>query len=218
MKTFILLSICSVVFTTSVASFELDESQNLTKVEEAFIKYEIDTRLFQLPQNKLIVHYGNDKVNLGTELKPKDINGTPTVVYDADPEAYYTLTMFDIDAPSRKKHFFGDFVNWMVVNIPGSKLHKGETLFEYIPVWPHKDTGIHRIVFLLFKQHHNQIFNEEYVPRKFMNFQKRIGFSLVKFSWKYNLGRPIAGNFFQIQHDESYINELFRHHPHHRQH
>lgn len=68
----------------------------------------------------------------------------------------------DPDAPSRKEPAHREFLHWSVVNIPGNDISKGDTLAEYVGSGPPKDTGLHRYVFLIFKQAHAHPFEEEF--------------------------------------------------------
>ncbi|KAK9890517.1 hypothetical protein WA026_010593 [Henosepilachna vigintioctopunctata] len=213
MRASIIFSILSIAVVSASAEFEHHVHENMTEVERAFIRHDMKDRLLLLPRNKLILHFESDKkVNLGNEFTPKDTTNQPNVIYEPEAESFYTLIAFDIDSPRRNATFFGEVIVWLVVNIPGSKVHKGDTLVEYSPVWPFKNTGSHRVIFLLFKQKEKQIFEEEYVQRSFLSFRHRIGFSTTKFSLKYNLGSPIAGNFFETQFDESFMNDAFAEH------
>lgn len=60
--------------------------------------------------------------------------------------------MTDPDAPSRKNPTFREVRHWTVVNIPGNNLSKGETIIEFIGSGPPVGTGLHRYIFLLYKQ------------------------------------------------------------------
>ena len=46
------------------------------------------------------------KAAFGNELTPTQVKNRPTVHWDADPNAFYTLIMTDPDAPSRKVTIF----------------------------------------------------------------------------------------------------------------
>lgn len=141
----------------------------------------------------------------------KTILKAPNVSYEADPDQYYTLIMLDVDSPTKEKPVFGQLLIWKIVNIPGSEVHKGETVSEYSAHVAWKKGEPHRYVLLLFKQHQKQIFNDKF-QSAFHTLNHRIGFSVVKFSMKYRLGKPIAGNFFQLKYDDSFENEMFKHH------
>lgn len=55
--------------------------------------------------------------------------------------------------------------------------------------------GLHRYVFLVFKQPQKLTCNEPKIPKT--SGDKRANFSTSKFMSKYKLGDPIAGNFFR---------------------
>lgn len=90
---------------------------------------------------------------------------------------------------------------FQVVNIPGSsKVSDGETLTEYIGSAPPKSSGLHRYVFVLYKQPEKTKFKE---PHHSNTDGNRGNFSTKKFAANYNLGKPMAGNFFQAEFDDS---------------
>lgn len=76
----------------------------------------------------------------------------PTVLWESDKGALYTLLMTDPDAPSRQTPTFGEVRHWLVVNIPENKIEEGDTLFEYIGAGAPEGTGLHRYIFLVYKQ------------------------------------------------------------------
>lgn len=76
--------------------------------------------------------------------------------------------MTDPDAPSRADPANGEVRHWYVVNIPGNNVAAGETLFAYIGSGPPKDTGLHRYVFLAFKQSGKLVFDEPRVSNKYV--------------------------------------------------
>lgn len=45
--------------------------------------------------------------------------------------------------------------------------------------------------------------------KKFRSAEKREKFSIAKFALKYNLGNPVAGNFYQAQYDD-YVPLLYK--------
>lgn len=51
--------------------------------------------------------------------------------------------------------------HWLVVNIPGNDIGKGETLSEYVGSGPPKGTGLHRYVMLVYKQPGKLVPNEK---------------------------------------------------------
>lgn len=60
--------------------------------------------------------------------------------------------MTDPDAPSRQQPTFGEVRHWLVVNIPGSAVADGQTIVEYIGSGAPQHTGLHRYIFLVYKQ------------------------------------------------------------------
>lgn len=97
--------------------------------------------------------------------------------------------------------------HWLVGNIPGADISKGETLSAYVGSGPPPDTGLHRYVFLIYKQNDKLQFDEPRLTNT--SGDNRGGFSIAKFAEKYNLGNPIAGNFYQAQWDD-YVPILYK--------
>lgn len=54
----------------------------------------------------------------------------------------YVFLNIDPDVPSRKKPKQREWQHWLVVNIPGTVLCKGETLTGYLGPIPCKGTGM----------------------------------------------------------------------------
>ncbi|XP_063914386.1 protein D2-like [Zophobas morio] len=168
---------------------------------EAFAKSEITPDVVPIAPTKLLkVEYKTKEVQLGNQITPKEVRDEPKVTYTGEPQAFYTLVMTDPDAPSRQKHPMREWNHWLVGNIPGSDVSKGEVLTEYVGSGPPKDTGLHRYVFLLYKQPGKITFEEEH---KSNTNGKRGKFSTEEFAKKYNLGDPVAGNYFQAEFDDS---------------
>ena len=107
------------------------------------------------------VTYPNGKsVNQGAELTPTEVKQAPNVTWKAEANTYYTLLMTDPDAPSRDNPFMSEVRHWLIVNIPENDIGKGETIAEYIGSGPPKGTGLHRYIFLLYKQNGVTTFDE----------------------------------------------------------
>ena len=49
--------------------------------------------------------------------------------------------LVDPDAPSRTNQEFGEFLHWLVANIPGNTIGKGDELCEYVGSGPGKGSG-----------------------------------------------------------------------------
>ncbi|XP_074114970.1 protein D2 isoform X2 [Cotesia typhae] len=161
-----------------------------------------------LPPSVLQVTYANNvKVDLGNDLTPTQVKDPPTVHWDADSGSFYTLCMTDPDAPSRKQPTYREWHHWLVGNIPGNDVSKGEVLSAYIGSGPPQGTDLHRYVFLVYKQLQKLTFDEPRLTNR--SGDNRAKFSISKFAEKYNLGAPIAGNFFQASYDD-YVPILYK--------
>ncbi|XP_035740697.1 protein D2-like isoform X2 [Vespa mandarinia] len=162
----------------------------------------------KVPTAVLDVAYPNNLVvEIGKVLTPTQVKNQPTVKWTADADTFYTLCMTDPDAPSRKDPKFREWHHWLVGNIPGNDIKKGETLSEYIGSGPPEGTGLHRYVFLLYKQPKKLTFDEKHLTNR--SGDNRGKFSIKKFAKKYNLGDPIAGNMYQAEYDD-YVPILYK--------
>lgn len=142
---------------------------------------------------------------LGNILKPVQVKDEPNVRWKVCSHSLYTLCMTDPDAPSRKKPEFREWHHWLIGNIPGYSLSDGQVLSEYIGSGPPKDTGLHRYVFLVYRQVAEIEFEEPFLTNK--SADNRGKFSIRKFAKKYNLGHPVAANFYQAEYD-AYVDIL----------
>lgn len=167
-----------------------------------FLRYDIVPKIItEVPKDELKVEYSPTlTVNQGNELKPSQAQKQPsTISWPSEDGALYTLIMSDPDAPSRENPTWGEWMHWLVGNIPGTDLASGKVLFGYMPPGPPKGTGPHRYILTVYKQPGQIDFNQETVPSG--SRDGRPNFSTKKFVDKWNLGKPMAGNFFQAQHE-----------------
>lgn len=93
---------------------------------------------------ELLKVYWDDetKADLGNILTPTQVQDQPVVDYAGDKDSFYTLTMQDPDAPSRREPSRREFRHWLIVNIPGSEITKGDTVFDYIGSGPPEVTNL----------------------------------------------------------------------------
>lgn len=68
--------------------------------------------------------------------------------------------MIDPDAPSRENPRF-EVRHWFLMNILESSIDSGEELFEYRGAGAPNGTGLHRYIFLVFKQCNGTIKHNE---------------------------------------------------------
>ncbi|XP_034236994.1 protein D3-like isoform X1 [Thrips palmi] len=162
-----------------------------------------------VPKGTIKVEYaGGLVVDDGNELTPTQVQHHPTLVtWAAEEGAHYCLICTDFDPPGleledpRKN----EVIHYMVGNVPGNALHDGEVLFEYIGAGARQGTGLHKYVFLLYKQPGKINFNQERVSK--IERKGRLPFSSRIFACQFKLGRPVAGNFFTAQYDD-YVPKL----------
>ncbi|XP_075223898.1 protein D3-like [Lycorma delicatula] len=151
----------------------------------------------------LFVKYPNVTTLLGNELAPIETIDEPDLFWYVEKRkengSWFTISMTDPDAPCRDNPRFREWQHWLVVNIPGMKVHEGEHLTEYVGPSPAKGTGLHRYIFLLFQQPGKINFNE---PLKTVeNKESRKNFNTREFMKRYNLPLPLGGNWFISQWD-----------------
>uniref|UniRef100_A0A1B0AAF5 Phosphatidylethanolamine-binding protein n=1 Tax=Glossina pallidipes TaxID=7398 RepID=A0A1B0AAF5_GLOPL len=153
------------------------------------------------PKQFLSVSYaGGTKVDKGGELTPTQVKTAPTVSWDASDNTFYTIILTDPDAPSRKNPTNREYQHWVVANIPGNNIEKGEVITAYVGSGPPEGTGLHRYVFLLYKQPMKMKFDEERIAKN--SGRGRARFSAAKFAKKHKMTELVAGNFFQAQWDD----------------
>ncbi|XP_014774319.1 protein D2 [Octopus bimaculoides] len=157
----------------------------------------------RVPQKQLSIHYGNTEVQPGMNLTPSMTKHQPHIKFEADANSYYTLIMNDADFPSHSDQKMSEFQHWLIVNIPGNDLSRGDVLTEYVGPLPNKGTGHHRYVFMLFKQSKGKM---EFRGERRINNRTSDGrkvYNMMDFARKHFLVEPVYGNFFQSEWDES---------------
>lgn len=98
---------------------------------------------------------------MGNEITPTQGKDKPKVTWQAEKGAYYTLLMSGPDLPSRETPTFAEVRHWLVMNIPESAVDKGDEVIEYIGGAPPEDSGLHRLIFLVYKQPNGKIDHDE---------------------------------------------------------
>nr|QDK54859.1 FLOWERING LOCUS T-like 1 [Chenopodium ficifolium] len=138
----------------------------------------------------LRVSYNNRDVNNGCEFRPSQVVNQPRVEIGGDDlRTFYTLVMVDPDAPSPSNPNLREYLHWLVTDIPGST---GASFGQEIVCYenPRPAVGIHRFIFVLFRQLGRQTV---YPPGWRQNFNTR------DFAEVYNLGLPVASVYFNCQ-------------------
>lgn len=105
------------------------------------------------PRINLIVEFAEGALlSRGNTFNPTHASAKPSVQYHVRGNRWYSLLLLDPDFPSRAQPLARSWVHWFVANIPGSAVHSGETLIDYVPPLPPKKSGAHRYVAVLFEQ------------------------------------------------------------------
>ncbi|URE47917.1 Phosphatidylethanolamine-binding protein [Musa troglodytarum] len=139
--------------------------------------------------NLRVIYNSKELIN-GSELKPSAIADEPRVeIRGRDMRTLYTLVMVDPDAPSPSTPTKREYLHWLVTDIPETtNASYGNEIVTYES--PRPISGIHRFVFVLFRQSVRQTI---YAPGWRQNFSTR------DFAAAYNLGDPVAAMFFNCQ-------------------
>lgn len=192
-----------------LSEFEEVEANRMTEFKTLFKEQCIIPDVINIaPTELLTIKYPSGAaVETGKELTPTQVKDQPSVTWAAKDQEYYLLAMIDPDAPSREDPKFREWHHWLVGNILGSNLAKGEVLSDYIGSGPPKGTGLHRYVFLVYKQPEKLNFSKvNKLPNN--SGEKRGKFSIAKFAQQFKLGSPIAGNFYVAKYDD-YVPKLY---------
>ncbi|KAG6390179.1 hypothetical protein SASPL_151661 [Salvia splendens] len=144
-----------------------------------------------VPCVKLVVTYNSNKqVCNGHELMPSVIVSKPRVdIGGEDMRAAYTLVMTDPDVPGPSDPYMREHLHWIVTDIPGTTdASFGREILGYEV--PKPVIGIHRYVFLLFKQRCRQTVRPP---------ASRDYFNTRGFAEENGLGLPVAAVYFNAQ-------------------
>lgn len=108
------------------------------------------------PAKDTTVAMGNTLPIDHTQVLPK-VHYLPSESHPIDLDATYTLIMTDPDAPSRTEHKWSEYCHYVETGIKltakdGSYVSGGRELQSYVGPAPPKGTGLHRYIFLLYKE------------------------------------------------------------------
>ncbi|KAE8098541.1 hypothetical protein FH972_016594 [Carpinus fangiana] len=142
------------------------------------------------PSLKMCVAYKNKQVCKGLELYPSSVTTKPRVeIQGADMRSFFTLVMTDPDVPGPSDPYLREHLHWVVTDIPGTTdATFGREIVSY--EIPKPNIGIHRFVFVLFKQKRRQSVNPP---------SSRDHFTTRSFAAENDLGLPVAAVYFNAQ-------------------
>ena len=112
--------------------------------------------------------YATRVVEYGKPLAPSSITAAPAVAFALEPDrsasTLHTLMMVDPDLPYRDSPTDGEWLNWLVYDIPGNATAEGKTLVAYAPpdlkpCPPGNKLCLkeHRVTFILWEQPHGPL-------------------------------------------------------------
>lgn len=192
----------------------LKNTRKLTLFKQNFRNLSVSSTLVQMlkqgvvpdvidtePANVVEIQYGEKVVSMGNQLTPSEVRAIPTVIqWPVEEGAFYTLCMTDPDAPCRENPKYREWHHWLVINIQGSDVSSGTTMSEYVGAGPPKGTGLHRYVYVIYKQPGQIKCDEKHLTNT--SGDHRGKFKIRNFAKKYKLGEPIAANFFLASWDD----------------
>ncbi|CAN0846981.1 Protein SELF-PRUNING [Linum grandiflorum] len=146
-----------------------------------------------IPSTNMTVVYANNKVvSNGHEFFPSAVSSRPRVdIHDGDLRTFFTLVMTDPDVPGPSDPFLREHLHWIVTDIPGTTdATFGTEVVRY--EMPRPNLGIHRFVFLLYRQIQRQCLVTN--PPSTRDYFCTRDFALLN-----DLGLPVAAVYFNAQ-------------------
>ncbi|CAH0395653.1 unnamed protein product [Bemisia tabaci] len=138
-------------------------------------------------------------LDYGTKLIPQQIENKPTSLqWPVFGKELYSLVFIEPDHPTKAQEKHHEFVHWLVVNIPGTQINKGDEIIEYIGYRSfYEDKKPHRLIFLVYQQPHGEPmeFNiTRLIPEQVVERGHHLNFTARKFAADYDLTGPTAVN------------------------
>jgi phosphatidylethanolamine-binding protein (PEBP) family uncharacterized protein len=166
-----------------------------------------------VPMTELNISFPSGVVaDYGKPIPPSLLDRRPEVAFELEPDrdasTLHTLMMVDPDVPFRDSPTDGEWLHWLVYDIPGNDTARGSTLAEYTPPRPKPCPASggaaklclkeHRLTFILWEQPHGplalhgedmRIAAEQAAPRR--RYKAR------DFAARHRLGLQLAMNFLE---------------------
>ncbi|XP_025219028.1 39S ribosomal protein L38, mitochondrial [Theropithecus gelada] len=140
-------------------------------------------------------------VYCGNEVTPTEAAQAPEVTYEAEESSLWTLLLTSLDGHLLEPD--AEYLHWLLTNIPGNRVAEGQVTCPYLPPFPARGSGIHRLAFLLFKQDQPIDFSEDARPSPCYQLAQRT-FRTFDFYKKHQEAMTPAGlSFFQCRWDDS---------------
>nr|XP_018905879.1 PREDICTED: protein D2-like isoform X2 [Bemisia tabaci]XP_018905880.1 PREDICTED: protein D2-like isoform X2 [Bemisia tabaci] len=152
------------------------------------------------PKLPMMVEWIEEEAEFGNYIETYVIKIAPFwIEWKCDYYELHTVMMLGLDEPSVTNPYLRQYQFWIVGNVEEFNFIRGEEIAAWIPPRPANGSGPHRYVFLVYRQPQKLDFMEHHLTEtQFLD--QRGNFSHQSFAKKYNLGKPIAINFFVSGH------------------
>lgn len=158
--------------------------------------------LTDVPKQCLYVEMNGKILKPGSGVDHLDTLEEPNKIkWNYENGTLYSFVMTGLDVPTQEDPHDRESQHWIVGNIPGNNITAGDKYFSFEPAGIEYGEGIHRVVFLVFKQSMPIEF-ADWHPQIREDSIYRAHFSTKQFSEKYKLGLPIAVNFYEFDIDQ----------------
>ncbi|KJE96481.1 hypothetical protein CAOG_06803 [Capsaspora owczarzaki ATCC 30864] len=125
-------------------------------------------------------------------------SSAPTVTFEPESGKYYTLMMVGLDSNiSSANH---QYMHWLVADISEAGISSGNTIYPYVQALPLKDTGYHRVAFLLLEHAAPLGMQAESIYNRIDLYAR--SFSTALFVNEFGV-RIVGASFCQTFHDDS---------------
>ncbi|XP_053617478.1 protein D2-like isoform X2 [Plodia interpunctella] len=178
---------------TSVAIILFECQYVPADICQSFMAHDLVPDIVSYPPKCSITFPSGGEVLEGKELPLSEVQGYPILWWGAKEGVYYTIMFCDADAPSSEAPVARSFLHWLKMNVIMDDVTTGDTVVELTNSYPEPDTGLHRYVFLVYEQPEKIRFLDAY-PNS--SCRGRMNFCPDEFAEKYNIGHPVAGNFY----------------------
>nr|XP_018902371.1 PREDICTED: protein D2-like isoform X1 [Bemisia tabaci]XP_018902372.1 PREDICTED: protein D2-like isoform X1 [Bemisia tabaci] len=192
-------SIFLVIPDVALANDDFLDETSVEEMVKKLEKWKIIPECFSIqPRHEFLIRYTRDVyIKFGTEVDPApDMTWLRfNMIWNAQENIYYTAMLVGLDEPSVQTPVHREYLYWLVTNIPICKILNGHVIAEYQQPKPENNTGLHRYVYIVYRQPCGEmIYREKHIDKR--DIEPRYNFSNRKFADKYGYAGPYAVNFF----------------------
>jgi len=121
---------------------------------DIFIGHEMIPQVLETPPiYPLELTYRTIRTYPGMRLTTDATRFNPMMHWPAEPGAYYTIIISNLDINSRRNRSLAEFWHWFVANVPGNSVGEGEEIFQLLhPLVLPEGNGGHRYGYFVMKQ------------------------------------------------------------------